>query len=114
MSRLVRAAFSVLAPRRAVAKLRCAIHAPRLNLERNWSSYTARCLSLCAARAMGAGESKEGGSGRRWSTKKEKQKETASVATSVEGDVAPTGKEDGGDEFVECTVAKASEFGENE
>lgn len=63
-------------------------------------------------RAMGGGGSKEEG-GKKKSTRK--SKETVSVATTVQSEVAAE-KEDtvSSDEYIECKVAKASEFGENE
>lgn len=82
---------------------------------------THRLQLAFSSRAMGAGGSKdggEGGGGKKKSTRKEKEgKETAAVATPAQQ--AETAKESGGAgtevaEYVECTVAKASEFGENE
>ena len=82
---------------------------------------TSRWLSYSTSRtvAMGAGGSKtegEEGNGKRGSRRE--QKETAVVATAAQGGAAAAGKEAEGAageaEYVECTVAKASEFGDNE
>ena len=80
-------------------------------------SFTTR-RRLASRAVMGAGGSKEGeggGGGKKKSTKK--SKETAVVATPAP-QAAPVGKESGGGatdaQYVECTVGKVSEFGENE
>ena len=69
---------------------------------------------IISTRAMGGGGSKEEGGGKKKSTRK--SKETVSVATTVQSEVAA--EKEGGtvssDEYIECKVAKASEFGENE
>ena len=83
-----------------------------------------RLCGSSVTRTMGAGGSKngegeEGGSAKKRSTKRsrsKREKETAAVATTAQDEVAATGKEEGAatEEYVECTVAKASEFGESE
>ena len=90
------------------------------------SSLPASAHVVCrhsVSTAMGAGGSKNGegeggGGGKKRSTKKssKRAKETAAVATSAQVEVAAAGKEEGAgaEDYVECTVAKASEFGENE
>ena len=88
--------------------------------------FERRYLPVLSARhvgtSMGAGGSKNGGEGegsggKKRGSKKE-SKETAAIATPAQ-EAAGEAKESGGAttaevEYVECTVAKASEFGENE
>ena len=78
-------------------------------------SSNLRPFSLSLA-AMGGTESK-GGEGWKEKRSTKKAKETAAVATAPEA-AAPAAVEKAsgseGDEYIECTVAKASEFGENE
>ena len=99
--------------------------APNLLRRASLSDHHLMNVSSSAVAVMGAGGSKEGEEGQRErkSTKKAKEgrrKETATVATAAqsEGAAPAAGKEEralaGDDEYVECKVAKVSEFGENE
>ena len=75
-------------------------------------SLARRQLATRAA-AMGAGSSKGEEGGRKKSSRK--SRETAAVATHAQPEAAGQAKTAASQvEFVEATVAKASEFGENE
>ena len=68
---------------------------------------------------MGAGGSKKGeGEGEKKKSTKKGEKETAAIATPAQQQAAEGAKESVAAaaevEYVECAVAKASEFGENE
>lgn len=106
---------------RFAASIRPSARISSLSRPRDVLISTRRLQLPFSSRAMGAGGSKdggEGGGGKKKSTRKEKEgKETAAVATPAQQ--AETAKESGGAgtevaEYVECTVAKTSEFGENE
>ena len=111
-------ARSKLAPSRPSATRTCSLF--RLRELPVFSASHVQLAFFIPATTMGAGGSKNGEGEREKKKKSTKkgEKETAAIATPAQQQAAEGAKESGaaadGVGYVECAVAKASEFGENE